>query len=64
MGDEGSPLLYVRTAARIAERIVDGTYPPGGQLPGEAALAEEFGVSRLTLRHALVMLRDRGLVGL
>lgn len=37
------------------------TLPVGASLPAEAALAEQFGVSRLTVREALKVLAGRGL---
>lgn len=43
-------------------RIREGSYPPGGRLPPEYDLAEEFGVSRPVVRAALARLRGAGLV--
>lgn len=36
----------------LFERIKAGTYPPGGKMPTEEQLAEEFDVSRATIRAA------------
>ena len=36
----------------LVERIKAGTYLPGGKMPTEEQLAEEFGVSRATVRAA------------
>jgi GntR family transcriptional regulator len=36
----------------LFERIKAGTYPPGGKIPTEEQLAEEFDVSRATIRAA------------
>ncbi|MFI1562217.1 GntR family transcriptional regulator [Streptomyces sp. NPDC020490] len=47
--------------AILEERIVDGTYPPGTQLPGVLALHEEFGVAQMTARRVLTELRAAGL---
>lgn len=49
-----------RIAAELRERIVRGDYADG--FPGEWEIAEEFGVSRGTVRSALRPLRDSGLV--
>lgn len=40
--------------------LAAGRWPPGSLLPSERALAEELGVSRTTLRHALTELADAG----
>lgn len=45
------------------QNIVEGL-PVGASLPAEAALAEQFGVSRLTVREALKVLAGRGLAEL
>lgn len=39
--------------ARLAEALRRGVYPDGTRLPGERALATQFGISRSTLRQAL-----------
>jgi len=47
--------------AILEERIVNGTYPPGSQLPGVLALTTEFGVAQMTARRVLTELRVAGL---
>lgn len=42
--------------------IASGRYPRGSRLPTEAELASSFAVNRHTVRRALQMLRDDGLV--
>jgi GntR family transcriptional repressor for pyruvate dehydrogenase complex len=54
--------LYQKIAAAIAESITVGQYQTGTRLPGERELAEEFGVSRPTVREAMIALEIRGLV--
>jgi GntR family transcriptional repressor for pyruvate dehydrogenase complex len=49
-------------ADRLRTRILTGALGPGVLLPGERDLAGELGVSRLTLRSALVRLQAEGLV--
>lgn len=47
---------------RLATAIRLGVYPRGTMLPAERDLAELLGVSRATLREAMVALREAGLV--
>ncbi|WP_310593394.1 FadR/GntR family transcriptional regulator [Pedomonas mirosovicensis] len=54
--------LYQRIADEIATAITQGRYPPGTRLPGERDLAEEFSVSRPTIREAMIALEIRGMV--
>jgi GntR family transcriptional regulator len=55
-----SPSLSAYRA--IASNLASGRWPPGSLLPSERALAEELGVSRTTLRHALKELADAGVL--
>lgn len=48
--------------ASIIETISSGKYADGARLPTETELAEEFGVSRPTVREALSRLRLDGLI--
>ncbi|MDF7774941.1 FadR/GntR family transcriptional regulator [Sphingomonas sp. AOB5] len=52
--------LYQKVAASIAESIEDGRWSPGTRLPGERDLAEEYKVSRPTIREAMIALEMRG----
>ena len=54
--------LYQQVAGAIAGAIEQGRYHAGGRLPSERDLAEEFGVSRPTVREAMIALEIRGLV--
>ena len=53
---------FGRLAHELLARILDGTYPPGAFLPPQRLLAEEFGVSRDTMRRALAELQADGLI--
>ncbi|MEV8637356.1 GntR family transcriptional regulator [Streptosporangium sp. NPDC051023] len=53
---------YRAIARELGRRIESGELPPGERLPTEDALAERFGVHRLTARQAMVELRKAGLV--
>ncbi len=46
----------------LRRRILRGELAPGAALPGERDLAEELGVSRLTLRSAIAHLESEGLL--
>ena len=54
--------LYRQAAARLRASIVDGALPVGTALPTEAALAADFGISLITVRHALRDLQSEGFV--
>ena len=53
---------YQDVVDQIQEAIMDGTLKPGHQLPAERELKEQFGVSRGTLREALRVLEQKGLI--
>jgi GntR family transcriptional regulator len=55
-------LRYQRVREALADEIERGRRPPGSRLPPERALAEHFGVSRVTLRRALDELAREGVV--
>lgn len=54
--------LYRKIGEEVAERIGAGLYSIGTFLPTEAQLCVEFGCSHHTIRDALKLLIDRGLV--
>jgi len=54
--------LYHAVASEITSLIEQGAYQAGTRLPSERALAEEFEVSRVTVREALVSLQTLGRV--
>ena len=54
--------IYQQIADELRTRIRQGIYPLGQQLPSEAELVEDFGVSRLTVRRGLAVLQNEGLV--
>jgi GntR family transcriptional regulator len=53
---------YLHIANTIAEQIGAGVYRAGDQLPTEPQLRARFGVSPVTIRRAVNILLDRGLV--
>jgi GntR family transcriptional regulator len=54
--------LYRQVASRLGAAITSGQMPLGTELPSEAELAQGFGVSIITLRHALRELEGEGLI--
>jgi GntR family transcriptional regulator len=54
--------LYEQTRQGVLDLIADGSYGPGDRLPSESALAEQFGIHRLTARRALEELAREGVV--
>jgi GntR family transcriptional regulator len=54
--------LYRRLAAELREGIASGKLPPGSQLPTEQELGERYNVSRNTVRLALGMLANEGMI--
>jgi GntR family transcriptional regulator of arabinose operon len=47
---------------KLHKDIVTGHYPAGQKLPSEAALVQRFGVSRITVGHAVSELQRQGLI--
>jgi len=53
---------FEQAVAQIAEVIASGTLRPGDALPGERTLASEMDVSRRTIREAMKVLVEAGIV--
>lgn len=59
--DKDSPVpLYYQIQQILADRIDDGEWQPGMQVPSERELCEQFRVSRITVRQALSALANQG----
>ncbi|MGN4107690.1 FadR/GntR family transcriptional regulator [Burkholderia gladioli] len=54
--------LYQQIADKLGALIEAGDFPPGSYLPPERELAEQFGVSRTSVREALIALEVSGRV--
>lgn len=54
--------VYVQLADILARRIEAGELKRDYPLPSENQLQQAYGVSRNTARHAIALLRERGLV--
>lgn len=59
-----SPRAFEEIATQIRAELAEGRLKVGNRLPPERALAEQFGVSRNTLREALRSLEHAGLIRL
>lgn len=56
------PNMAYRAAASLRQAIREGLYSDTGKLPAEPALSAELGVSRGTVREAVSILEQEGLV--
>ena len=54
--------MYIQMAKHISEAIYLGEYRSGDMLPSENTLCKEYDVSRITVRQALNLLIQQGLV--
>lgn len=54
--------LYYQLGTILREQILSGIYAPGDQLPTEAELVADYGVSRITVRQALKSLTEDKLI--
>lgn len=54
--------LYLQVANVIEQAIRDGSLAPGQVLPSESDLIGMTGCGRKTVRHAVAVLRDKGIV--
>lgn len=54
--------LHRRVITQLGERICSGDIPPGGLLPPEPMLAQQYDVSRITIREAVKGLSAKGML--
>lgn len=54
--------LYRQVEEHLTRKIHEGAFPPGSLLPSDARLCAQYGVSRITVRHALDGLARSNLV--
>jgi len=61
--DHDSPVtVTLQVAADIQADIDAGRLAPKTRLPSELEMAEQYGVSRVSIRRAIAVLRERGRV--
>jgi DNA-binding GntR family transcriptional regulator len=58
-----STARHARLAEAILTEIADGLHPVGGRFPSEEELQARFGVGRHTIREALKVLAEQGVLG-
>lgn len=61
MSNGNRQLLYVEAYTKI-EKLIKEKFKPGDKLPSENELAQELGISRGSLRQALLLLREDGII--
>lgn len=54
--------IYIKIHDDIKNQIESGVYKVGQRLPSERSMAEQFGVSRMTLRQAVTSLVEEGIL--
>ena len=54
--------LYLQLANTLARQVAAAAYAPGDRLPTEEELIHRYHVSRVTVRQAMRLLRERGLI--
>jgi DNA-binding FadR family transcriptional regulator len=54
--------VFRQLADLLRDQITSGELAPGEALPSELRLAQEYGISRTTVRQAIAQLRTEGLV--
>jgi DNA-binding GntR family transcriptional regulator len=54
--------VYLHIAKTLADRVISGAYAANSRLPSGSQLCAEFGVSPMTVRRALTILEDQGLI--
>lgn len=53
---------YLQLSRILRDRIADGTYPAGKKIPPVLDLQAEFGLSSMTVRRAVAVLAEEGLL--
>lgn len=59
---KGSKSMYLQIKEIYHDRIVNGEIKRGDKIPSEMEIQEEFGVSRITARQAILELEQEGMV--
>lgn len=62
INEENGKAAYLQLYEQLRKDIVSGIYPYGTKLPSKRILAEEIGVSVITIQHSYAILCDEGYV--
>jgi GntR family transcriptional regulator len=62
LDDTDGRALWDHVRRSLAEDVANGTLRPGARLPSERVLSERLGVSRVTVRRALIALEQEGII--
>ena len=54
--------IYIQIADELRTNIEESVYQPGGKLPTEKNLSARFNVNRHTIRNAIAVLKEEGLI--
>ncbi|MGA2403742.1 MAG: GntR family transcriptional regulator [Syntrophobacteraceae bacterium] len=53
---------FAQLAAILRRQIAGGVYPPGGKIPSESSISRQYGLSVMTVRQAIGVLTEQGLI--
>jgi GntR family transcriptional regulator len=53
---------YAQLAAILRRQIAGGVYPPGERIPSEPSISKQYGLSIMTVRQAIGVLTEQGLI--
>ena len=59
---EGGVPAYLQLYKQVREAIVQGIYPHNTKLPSKRIIADEVGISTVTVEHAYALLADEGYI--
>lgn len=54
--------IHIQVREQLRERIEEGVYRPGDEMPSEIQLARDYGINRLTVHNAVTALVSEGLI--
>ena len=61
-GENAGVTLYARIASVLRNKIATGSWPVGGTIPSIEQLSKEYGAARITVRQAVKILSNEGLL--